>query len=91
MLQKTTFYLFSPLMMDLGYFPWFGTTNSAVMNILVHVSIGPLESIIYRNESVASLLGFLILANSYSSMNSPTWSSVRMLSAIDRNFGLLLA
>lgn len=46
-------------MMDLGYFPWFGTTNSAVMNILVHVSIGPLESIIYRDESVASLLGFL--------------------------------
>lgn len=59
MLQKTTFYLSSPLMMDLGYFPWFGTTNSAVMNILVHVSIGPLESIIERDESVASLLGFL--------------------------------
>jgi len=71
-LQKTTFYLSSPLMMDLGYFPWFGTINSALMNILVHVSIGALEYIIYIDESMACLLGFLILANSYISMNSPT-------------------
>lgn len=86
MLKKTTFYLSIPLMMDLGYFPWFGTTSSAVMNILVHVSTGPLEYIIHRDESVACLLGFLILANSYISMNSPTWSPVRMFAAIDRNF-----
>ena len=74
MLQKTTFCLSSPLVMDLGYFPWFGTTNSALKNILVHVSIGTLENIIYIDESMACLLGFLIIANSYISMNSPTWS-----------------
>lgn len=77
MLCKTTFYLPSHLVMDLGYLPWLDTTNNDAINILVHVSVGPLESFygVIIDESVASLLDFLIWTNSYISRVNPTWSS----------------
>lgn len=63
--------------MDLGYLPWLDTTNNNAINILVHVSVGPLESFYgaYIDESVASLLDFLILNNSHISRINSTWSS----------------